>query len=258
MKRIVITALLIILSSSGAVHSELNQTANSIVMRSDAVRNPDKPFSLKVTLMEFREGRARDKMVLSVFSKEDRNSGKFRSLIRFMEPPRDENKLMLKTGNNFWFYDPASKSSVRLSPRQRLMGQASNGDVVTVNFNMDYKAVLENVETITDSDRNQRKCFKLGMLALNDTVTYHRIEYWVDTENYQPIKGNFYSESDRLLKIVFYRGYREELGKDRPTEIIIIDGIDKKFVTKMNYSDYQYRDIPEEWFQSEYLPRFRD
>ncbi|MFX8565881.1 outer membrane lipoprotein-sorting protein, partial [Acinetobacter baumannii] len=79
-------------------------------------------------------------MVLQVYSKEDTGSGKFRSLVRFVEPPRDENKLILQDGLIMWFYDPEAKSSIRLSPQQRLMGQASNGDVVTVNFARDYKA----------------------------------------------------------------------------------------------------------------------
>lgn len=249
--------MIVIALSPIASKAETARSADEIVAASDAVRNPGKPFSLTVSLLEYREGSARDKMLLTVYSKEDRDSGQYRSLIRFVEPPRDENKLMLKDGNILWFYDPASKSSVRLSPQQRLMGQASNGDVVTVNFHKDYKAALENEETITDADKKQRNCYKLGMRALNDTVTYHRIEYWVDSENDQPVKGKFYSESERLLKIAYYRGYQEQLGKVRPTEVIIIDGVDSKQVTKMNYSDYQYREIPEDWFQKEYLPRFK-
>jgi hypothetical protein len=136
------------------------------------------------------------------------------------------------------------------------MGQASNGDVATVNFHKDYRAISVAMETITDANRQERRCHKLSLRGHNDTVLYHRIEYWVDVENDQPVKGSFFSESDRLLKIVYYRGYQEQLGRVRPTEIIIIDGVDTKLVTKMSYSNYAYRDIPEEWFQKEYLPRF--
>ena len=239
------------------IHAESLKTAQEIIAASDAVRNPDKPFSLKTTLVEYRGGREQERMILIVYSKEEKSSGQYRSLIRFIEPPRDENKLMLKDGNILWFFDPASKASVRISPQQRLMGQASNGDVVTVNFSKDYKAILEGEEIITDAEKTNRNCYKVNMVAANDTVTYYRIEYWVDKENDQPVKGKFYSESDRLLKIVYYRNYREELGKRRQTETIIIDGVDSKLITKMSYSDYNFRDIPEEWFQKEYLPRFK-
>jgi outer membrane lipoprotein-sorting protein len=234
----------------------VEKSADEIVAASDAVRNPGQPFRLTTTLIEYREGRQREKMVLAVYSKEDPGNGQYRSLIRFMEPLRDENKLMLKDGNILWFYDPASKSSVRLSTQQRLLGQASNGDVATVNFHKDYTADLLGEETITDADKTPRTCYKLNMQAKTDSVTYYRIEYWVDIENNRPVKGKFFSESDRLLKIVYYRGYREELGMERPTEMIIIDGVDTKLVTRMSYSDYAYRDIPEQWYQKEFLPRF--
>jgi len=234
-----------------------SKTAEEIVAASDAVRNPDKPFSLKNLLIEYRDGREQERMSLVVYSKERKRGGEYRSLIRFVEPARDRGKLMLKNGNILWYYDPASKASVRISPQQRLMGQASNGDVVTVNFHNDYNAELSGEETITDAEKKSRICYRLNLRAANASVTYHRIEYWVDKKTYHPVKGKFYSESDRLLKIVYYRAYREQLGKQRPTETVIIDGVDRKLVTKMIYSDYTFRVIPEEWFQKEYLPHFK-
>ncbi|MDN5759397.1 MAG: hypothetical protein L0H59_12860, partial [Tomitella sp.] len=39
-------------------------------------------------------------------------------------------------------FDPASQASIRLSPQQRLLGQAANGDVVAANFALDYTAQL--------------------------------------------------------------------------------------------------------------------
>jgi outer membrane lipoprotein-sorting protein len=259
MNRLILFALIVSLSFAWTdpLHAQGPATAEEIIAASDAVRNPDKPFSLKTVLVEYRSGKEQDRMVLIIYSKEEKNGGQYRTLIRFIEPSRDENKLMMKTGNILWFYDPASKASVRISPQQRLLGQASNGDVVTVNFHKDYRGTIEGIETITDAEKNSRNCYKVNMIAANDSVTYHRIEYWVEKESYQPVKGKFYSESERLLKTAYYRNYQEQLGKHRPTDTIIIDGVDSKLVTKMSFSDYNYRDIPEEWFQKEYLPRFK-
>jgi hypothetical protein len=88
-------------------------------------------------------------------------------------------------------------------------------------------------------------------------VTYWRIEYWVDKATDRPVKGRFYSETDRLLKTAFYRGFEKQLGTDRPTETIIIDGVDTALVTRMKFSAYAYRDVPESWFQKDSLGRFR-
>ena len=232
-------------------------SAQEILAASDAVRNPAKPFALTVTLVEYRNGKQTDSNTLNVYSKADPNSGQFRSLIRFVAPARDMNKLMLKNGNDLWFFDPSSKASIRLSPQQRLLGQAANGDVVTVNLAKDYKADLAAEETIQDGERQGRKCYKLALTGVAPDVTYNRIEMWIDTTNNRPVKARFYTESGQLLKTAYYRRYQSALGAERPTETVIIDGLDPNWVTVMRNSDYAYREIPEAWLQRDYLPRFK-
>src|SRR5208282_86664 len=157
--------------------------AQSILAASDAVRNPGKPFGVTVTLLEYRNAKQTDGNTLTVYSKADNQSGQFRSLIRFVAPARDTDKMMLKNGNDLWFYDPSSKASIRISPQQRLLGQASNGDVVTVNLAKDYKATLEGEEDVVDGDRQTRHCYKLKLVASATDVTYDAIEMWIDTSN---------------------------------------------------------------------------
>ncbi|TDR80631.1 outer membrane lipoprotein-sorting protein [Paludibacterium purpuratum] len=231
--------------------------AQQILAQSDAVRNPDRPFSLTVSLTEYKDGAAGESNTLVVYSKAEAQSGQFRSLIRFLLPRRDAGKLMLKNGNELWFYDPSSKASIAISPQQRLMGQASNGDVVTVNLARDYRATQVSEEVIKDGDRQMRHCYKLRLVAQNDSVTYHAIDLWVDVDNLRSRKALFYAESGSLLKQAYYRGYAQVLGGTRPTETVIIDGLNPRWVTVMRYSNHAWRDIPEAWLQRDYLPRFR-
>src|SRR5512136_367826 len=70
-------------------------SAQEILAASDAIRNPAKPFALAVTLVEYRNGRQTDSNTLTVYSKADDKSGQYRTLVRFVAPPRDSNKLML-------------------------------------------------------------------------------------------------------------------------------------------------------------------
>jgi len=231
--------------------------AQAILSASDAIRNPDKPFSVTTTLIEYRNGAQADTNTLGIYSKADANSGQFRSLIRFVAPARDAGKLMLKNGNDLWFYDPASKASIRLSPQQRLLGQAANGDVVTVNLSKDYKATLAGEEDLKDGEGQMHHCYKLALVETNPDVTYFKVEMWVDSGNNRPIMARFYTESDRLLKKAYYRKYQAQLGMERPTETVIIDGLDPKWVTVMRYSDYKWRDVPDAWLQRDYLPRFQ-
>lgn len=231
--------------------------AQTILAASDAVRNPSKPFGVVVTLIEYRNRKQTDGNTLEVYSKADRTGGQYHSLIRFVDPPRDANKLMLKSGNDLWFFDPASKASIRLSPQQRLLGQAANGDVVTVNLAKDYTAELLSEEDVSDGERVRRRAYKLRLIGLSPDVTYHQVEMWIETQSARPVKALFYAESGRLLKTAYYRKFQPQLGMERPTEIVIIDGLDPNWVTIMRYSDYKWRDVPDAWLQRDYLPRFK-
>ena len=231
--------------------------AQTILAASDAVRNPDFPFGLTTTLTEYRNGKQTDSSTLAIYSKADKSNGQFRNLIRFVAPARDANKLMLKSGNDLWFYDPSNKASIRISPQQRLLGQAANGDVVTVNLAKDYQATLTAEEDMQDGERQTRNCYKLSLAAISADVTYHHIEMWIDTSNSHPIKARYYTESARLLKTAYFRHYQKQLGQDRPTETVIIDGLDPNWVTVLRLSDYAKREVPDTWLQRDYLPRFK-
>jgi len=117
-----LACLLIVSRTAGA------QTATDIVAATDKIRNPQEPFRSTITLTEYVSGRERGHDTLAVFSKQDPATGQFRNLVQYVEPARDAGKRVLLDGRSLWFYDPASKTSVRISPQQRLIGQAAIGD----------------------------------------------------------------------------------------------------------------------------------
>lgn len=228
----------------------------ALLAASDAIRNPSKPFKVTVTLTEFDKGLQVNTTTLISFARTLEAGGQFASIIRFVQPLRDAGKLMLRNGSDLWFYDPGTKAAVRISPQQRLLGQASNGDVVTVNFARDYKATLAAEEEIKDGERKTRQSLKLQLTAASPDATYGAIELWVDAATQSPLKARFFAESGRLLKTAFYRRLQNQLGMDRPTETVIIDGVDPQSVTLVRLSDYGWRNAPVNWFQRDHLPNF--
>lgn len=230
--------------------------AQALLAASDAVRNPTRPFRVNVTLTEFEKGSQVNSTTLVSYSRTFEGGGQFASILRFVQPLRDAGKVMLKNGSDLWIYDPGTKAAVRISPQQRLMGQASNGDVVTVNFARDYQATVAAEETIQDGERHSRRAYKLQLTAANADATYGAIELWVDAGSQAPLKARFYAESGRLLKTAYYRRFQAQLGVDRPTETVIIDGLDPQAVTIVRLTHYAYRDAPATWFQRDFLPRF--
>lgn len=250
-------ALFITTALSLGLAAQANPNPQTLLVASDAVRNPGQPFTVNVQITEFQAGKKVDGASLVTYSRTLTEGAQFASLVLFAQPARDAGKLMLKSGSDLWFFDPSTKASVRLSPQQRLMGQASNGDVVTVNLARDYKASMAAEETVQDGERKTRTSYKLALSAVTEDATYGSIELWIDTANSQPIKGRFFAGSDRLLKTVFYRRYEQQMGVQRPTELVIIDGLNPQSVTLMRLSDYKAKNIPTNWFQRDYLPRFQ-
>ncbi len=249
------TAMALMLTMLGA--SIAAPTAQELLATTDAIRNPGRPFAVKVTLTEFEAGKQIDASTLMSYSRPAEAGGQFTTLISFVEPVRDAGKLLLREGNDLWFYDPSTKASIRISPQQRLMGQAANGDVVTVNLANDYEAALKAEEDVMDGERRTRRSYKLGLTARSPGATYAAIELWVDAETSRPLRAKFFAESGRLLKTAFFRRYQTQLGRERPTETVIIDGLNPQSVTLMRFTEFATPNLPAKWFQRDNLPRFQ-
>ncbi|WP_129544120.1 outer membrane lipoprotein-sorting protein [Serratia sp. 1D1416] len=242
---------------AGTLPAWANNDAQRILEKSDAVRNPQRSFSLTTTLISYKDGKLLDTSKVQIYSRADPAGGQFRSLLRFLGPERDVGKLTLKSGRNLWLYDPVSHASVPISPQQRLLGQASNGDVVTENWAAEYRATLSGVEQIQDGDRQTRDCYRLHLVAQGIDTTYPAMDLWVDKTDFKSRKAEFYAVNGSLLKTTYYRRYRPVLGGVRPTEEVIIDGIDAGLVTVMRQQDFTWREVPETWLQRDFLPQFR-
>lgn len=165
---------------------------------------------------------------------------------------------MLRNGTVLWFFDPSTKASVRISPQQRLLGQASNGDVMSTNLAREYQAHHAGEESIRDGHGVDRRCVHLKLVANGPHVTYPLADYWIDPDNQHPVMARFQTAEGRLLKTAYFRKFQTVLGRLRPTETVIIDGLDPEWVTLMQSTQVTPRDIPMSWLQRDYLPRFSD
>ncbi len=231
-------------------------TANEIVQKSDKIRNPSSSFYQKGLITEYKRAKKIDSMLISIYSKE--SDGQFKTIVRILKPKKDKDKLILRDGNSMWLYDPNSKALAQMSPQQRLMGQSSSADVMSANFAKDYKLKLEGTEHIKDGSKKQRECYKISMEAISDDVSYPFVEYWVDVENFYPISAKFYSANRDLLKKSYYRKFKEVLGQIRPTQVLIFDGVDTSKATKMEFADTKNKELPDFWFNKEYLSKFTE
>lgn len=251
------TLLTLLMACCGAVANAQTPDAMALLAESDRIRNPPGSFSVRILLSEYRQQKLANSSSLLVYARPAEQDGDYRNLVRFVAPVRDAGKLMLRNGQDLWFYDPASQASVRISPQQRLIGQASNGDVMTTQLARDYSATTAGSEVLRDGQGKERPTIKLKLKAKRPNLPYPQVEYWIEEGTAQPVRARYLTAEGRLLKTAWFRAIKPVLGKQRPTETVIIDGLDPNWVTVMQMSEHRLRDVPAAWLQRDYLPRWK-
>ena len=229
--------------------------AAGILAQADAIRNPQSSFMVNVDLKNFEGGALTGQTQVTTLSR--RAGGQFQTLVHINAPSADRGKILLRNGNSLWMFDPASQASVRISARQRLLGNASNGDVVSSNLMGDYAPTLAGEEAVVDGDKKSRDFFKLALKSRDKSTPYSSIEFWVDKASGRPVKGKYYGGSGNLLKVSWYRKYANQMGATRPTEVVIADGFDPNKITVMSMKGFQSRNLPESLFRKDALAGFK-
>lgn len=156
------------------------------------------------------------------------------ALAEAIDPPRQKGELALFNDRTLWFMKPGLKKPVSISLRQKLMGQAANGDIASTNYARDYDPTSTKTETI-----NGHKVWVLELKAKAKNVTYDRIRYWITDREKLAVKAEFLTVSGKLFKTAEFKyGNKITLkGKQFPfvMEMKITDANNAKNVTTITY-----------------------
>jgi len=177
------------------------------------------------------------------------------TLARFTSPANMNDRMVLMVDRNMWFIRSGLKKPVSLSPRQKLMGDAANGDIASTNYAEDYDASLVGTEKV-----GTEECFVLDLKAANKSVTYDRIKYWVSKERLVGVKAEFYTLSGKLFKTAEFKydnRVKVSTGEEMLfiSELLIRDAIQKDRTTTMTYSNIKVEPIPDTPFNLNLLVR---
>ena len=164
------------------------------------------------------------------------------SVAETQEPVRFKGSKLLQVERNMWLTRPGLSKPIPISPRQRMSGQASNGDIAATNYAGDYDAQMHGEEML-----DGEACYVLDLSAKHKRTTYDRIRYWVSVKRGVGIKAEFYSVSGKLLKTANfeYGNAIEHEGKRIPfiSKMTIRDAlIDAE--TSMEFGTVKVRKIP--------------
>jgi hypothetical protein len=245
---IAITGLLWFLcGTSGPVQAEV-LSVKEILQHADRARGNLDGIIWDITITTAEEG-SKESRGLTVKVK------KANTLARYTSPAAMNDRMVLMVDRNMWFIRAGLSKPVSISPRQKLLGDAANGDIASTNYSEDYIAAMAGEE-----NAGSEACYVLDLKAANKSVTYDRIKYWVSKQRLVGVQAEFYTISGKLFKAASFK-YDNRIalgsGKKIPfvSELIIRDAIQRDKVTTLTYSNIKVEPIPDSTFNLNVLMR---
>jgi hypothetical protein len=178
-----------------------------------------------------------------------------RQSLVLMQSPAEQGQKVLMLGDDFWLLMPNSQRPLRITPMQKLLGDASTGDIASMSWADDYSGKLVGEEPCEDTAAPAKQiCLHLSLNASRKGVTYQRIELWIGKSRHEPVRADLYVLSDKLAK-------QARFVMDKPaaptmvTEMVLTDQVSNHKTTHVRYLSRKERKVPPEWLNPMFLVR---
>jgi outer membrane lipoprotein-sorting protein len=221
----------------GRAQTKPTPDADALLKRSDAYRNGWPSYVLNVKITSYEQGKSDEERLYQVSQK-----GTDKSYVEFMSP-RDKGRHMLMLGDDMWIYLPDTSRPIRITPLERLSGDASNGDVARTNYAIDYSPVYVRTEKV-----GAEECHVLELTAKRKGATYHRILFWVRVQDARPVRAEFYLTSGKHIKSATFDEYLSVGGTAQLRRMTLYDEIRHNSHSVLEYSGIAPRALPDKLF----------
>lgn len=214
-----------------------------LLRAADRYRLADGPMRVETQVIVLKNGTQEKERRYTVYLKPGR-----RSLVLFRSPAEAGQK-MLMTADDYWLLMPGTGRPIRVTPQQKLLGDASTGDIATMTWHEDYAGDVAGEETVEG-----RACTKLDLKAQRAGVSYARIVLYLATGTQEPVRADLYVASDKLAKQAFFDIGPLE-GRRQVVAMRLLDQIQKSRETVVRYLARTPKTLPDEVFNPMYLTR---
>jgi outer membrane lipoprotein-sorting protein len=211
--------------------------AEALLKHSDIYRNGWSSFVLHVKITHYEAGKQDEEKLYEVSQK-----GTEKSYVEFLSP-REKGQHLLMLGDDMWMYLPDTSRPIRITPLERLNGDASNGDVAHTNYAVDYSPVFVRSEKV-----GAENCYVLELTAKRKGATYQRILYWLRIDDARPVKAEFYLTSGKHIKTATFDDYATVGGKIQLRRWTLYDEIRHNSRSVLEYSGTTPRELPDKLF----------
>lgn len=176
----------------------------------------------------------------------------FDLLAETLSPAKYKGNKILMVSGNMWFYKPGLSKPVPISRRQKLLGEASYGDISSTNYAHDYI-----IEAVSSAEINAKPCWLFDLKSKTKKNSYDRIHYWVDKERRTGVKADYFTVSGKRIKsaTMEYQHTIVVAEQNQPfiSKVSIVDGIQTESITVMELSEPELKEIPGYYFNVNFL-----
>lgn len=211
--------------------------AVALLKRSDLYRNGWNSFEVQVKITNYESGKSDEEHVYEVSQK-----GSDHTYVEFLSP-RDKGRHLLMLGDDMWIYLPDTSRPIRITPLERLTGDASNGDVARTNYAYDYQPTYLRTEKLGSTE-----CNLLELTAKRKGSTYQRILYWLRADDARPVRAEYYLTSGKHIKSASFDEYEQADGRTVLHKLTLYDEIRKNSHSVLVYSNAAPRALPDKLF----------
>jgi outer membrane lipoprotein-sorting protein len=219
--------------------------AEALLKHSDIYRNGWPSYVTRVKITNYESGKSDEEKLYEVSQK-----GTERTYVEFLSP-REKGQHLLMLGDDMWVYLPDTSRPIRITPLERLSGDASNGDVARTNYSVDYTPTYLRTEKV-----GAQECYVLNLTAKRKGSTYQRILYWLRVEDARPVRAEFYLTSGKHIKTAIFDEYIQTGGKTLLHKMTLYDEIRHNSHSVLDYSGVAPRALPDKLFYQGRMDRF--
>lgn len=163
-------------------------TAMELLNKADTYRSPFVYAQLDIKIDEHKNGKIKKSRHYKVYHQNGQ------SLVSILDGADKGNRILLS--HKGMFIAPKNSSrAVRITPIQRLLGQASYGDLAGLRFSENYTPTILTQKGDTTT---------LALVAKKSSATYYKIVFVINSDDQRPISAQAYLRSGKLYKKMHY------------------------------------------------------
>lgn len=229
---------------------------DTLLRKADSYRLPAASARVETRVEQYRRGELDKERDYTVYIKPGR-----RSLI-LMKTASELGQKVLMLGDNFWLFVPDSQRPLRITANQKLLGEASTGDIAEMSWHEDYdgsvgeEADCPKPPEIADVPGRVAAgtCLHLQLQALRSGVTYAKIELFLEKNSKFPVKADLIMGSGKKAKEAWYFEQPVQ-GRRQVGAMLLFDHIQTTRHTVVHYRKLTAREAPDELFNPAALVR---